>query len=86
MQDEIEFQNSDPSTPTPPVEVPAEALDEEVLIAVIDSFILREGTDYGVRESSMESKRRQVHEQILSGKVKIFFDPDSQSVNLVSSY
>lgn len=69
--------------PTPPVEVPMENLSEEILAALVESFVLREGTDYGLVEASHEAKQRQVMKQLESGKVKIVFDPDSESVTLM---
>lgn len=65
------------------IEVPAENLDQETLISVIESFILREGTDYGVSEVPLETKIRQVLRQIEAGEVKIVFDEESESVTLL---
>ena len=47
------------------IEIPSERLSRDVLGAVIEEYILREGTDYGVQEASLESKIKQVHRQIL---------------------
>lgn len=44
----------------PPVEVPRELLSHEAFEALVDSFILREGTDYGVQEIALETKRKRV--------------------------
>lgn len=59
-------------------------LQNETLMSLISSFILREGTDYGPIEVDYEIKQKQVHQQILSGKVKILFDPESESINLMT--
>lgn len=69
---------------TPPIEVPIEALSAELLDAIIESFILREGTDYGSVEFSLEAKLKQVRRQIEKGDVKIVFDPTTESVNLMT--
>jgi uncharacterized protein YheU (UPF0270 family) len=46
-----------PSQEAPdPIEVPYGELSAELLNAVIESFVLREGTDYGEREFSLEDK------------------------------
>lgn len=66
-----------------PVEVPPEALSQDLLDSVIENFVLREGTDYGAQEVSLESKIRQVRRQIEKGDVKIFFDQENDSVTLV---
>jgi uncharacterized protein len=68
----------------PPLEIPAEALSAEALLGVIDNFIQREGTDYGLNEISYDSKIDQVKRQIAKGKVKIVFDPNIESVSLMT--
>lgn len=68
----------------PAVEIPRQALSEKALLGVIEAFILREGTDYGAIEVSHEAKVQQIERQIESGRTKIIFDFDSQSVTLMS--
>ena len=55
-----------------------------VLHAVIESFVLREGTDYGEKEFSLADKVARVHSQLRSGEAKIVFDPESESVTIVA--
>lgn len=69
----------------PPVEVPFAALSEDALRGVIDSFIQREGTDYGSAEVSYEAKVKQVTAQILGGAVRIIFDPNFESITLMTT-
>lgn len=69
----------------PPIEVPLEALSPEALNGVIEGFVLQEGTDYGREEVSLAKKIEQVRRQIERGDVKIVFDPDSESVGLLTS-
>lgn len=69
----------------PPVEVPAEALSPEALAALIEAFVLREGTDYGREEVSLGTKCEQVRRQLERGDVKIVFDPQSESVGLLTT-
>lgn len=68
----------------PPVEIPADALGDETLVSVIEGFILREGTDYGSAEISLETKIEQIRRQLTQGRVKIVFDPTTQSVTLMN--
>lgn len=75
--------NSEKDLPAP-VEVPMEALSADTLHSVIESFILREGTDYGWQEVDHELKIDQVKRQLSAGKVKIAFDPATESVTLVT--
>jgi uncharacterized protein len=72
-----------PSEETPePVEVPYGELPAELLNAVIESFVLREGTDYGEKELSLEDKVARVVAQLKRGEAKILFDPESESVTI----
>jgi hypothetical protein len=66
-----------------PVEVPYTELPEDVLHAVIESFVLREGTDYGEKEYSLEDKVARVLIQLRRREAKIVFDPESESVTIV---
>jgi uncharacterized protein len=75
-----------PSQETPdPVEVPYRELPAELLNAVIESFVLREGTDYGAKEFSLEDKVARVISQLKKGEAKIVFDPESESVTIAVS-
>jgi uncharacterized protein YheU (UPF0270 family) len=52
---------------------------------VIESFVLREGTDYGVHETSLEDKVAQVLIQLRRGEARphITFDPATESISVV---
>jgi uncharacterized protein YheU (UPF0270 family) len=67
-----------------PVVVPCTDLPDELLHAVIESFVLREGTDYGEKELSLQDKVARVVGQLKSGKARIVFDPESESVSIVT--
>jgi uncharacterized protein len=69
--------------PAEPVVVPHTELAPELLYAVVESFVLREGTDYGEREISLEAKVARVINQLKNGEAKIMFDPESDSVTIV---
>ena len=66
------------------IEIPAERLSAEVLRAVIEEFILREGTDYGSYEVGLEDKIDQVKGQLKRGDVLITFDPATENCNLLT--
>ena len=66
-----------------PVRVAADQLEPDTLRAVIESFVLREGTDYGLHETTLEDKVAQVLRQLHRGEAHITFDPGTASVNLV---
>jgi uncharacterized protein YheU (UPF0270 family) len=65
-----------------PVEVPFSELSAELLHAVVESFVLREGTDYGEKEVALEDKVAGVIRQLQKGEAKILFDPESDSVTI----
>lgn len=74
-----------PDAPTlnEPILIPHGELSAEALRGVIESFVLREGTDYGEREHSLEQKVAQVHAQLVRGQARILFDPDTNTVTLM---
>ncbi|RYE91616.1 MAG: YheU family protein [Myxococcales bacterium] len=66
------------------MEVPLSALSPVALAGVIENFILREGTDYGERETSHEAKVEQIRRQLDRGDIKIVYDLTQQSVTLMT--
>jgi uncharacterized protein YheU (UPF0270 family) len=79
----------DPSIPYPddeeltPVPVPHTELSADALRGVIESFVLREGTEYGERDFTLDEKLTHVLHQLERGEAQIMFDPQSQSVGIV---
>jgi uncharacterized protein len=67
---------------TDAIVIPHGELSAEALHGVIESFVLREGTDYGEREYSHEEKIAQVRAQLERGQARILFDPESNTVTL----
>lgn len=65
------------------LEIPLNQLSADALRGVIDDFILREGTDYGPVEVTLEQKRAQILAQLRSGKARLMFDPRSQTCTIV---
>lgn len=66
-----------------PVPIPYEELSPDALRGVVESFVLREGTDYGTYEYSLEQKVAHVMKQLHNGEARIVFDPDTESVAIV---
>ena len=64
------------------LEVPIAQLSEEALLGVIEEYITREGTDYGLQEFSLEQKVEQVKRQLSSGRAIIVFDPATESCGI----
>ena len=67
----------------PPVEVPPGELSPTALRGVIESFVLREGTDYGGRDVSLEDKVAAVRAQLQRGEARILFDPVTETIDIV---
>jgi uncharacterized protein len=65
-----------------PVYVPHTELSADALRGVVESFVLREGTDYGEREVSLEQKLAHVFRQLERGEARIVFDPQSESIDI----
>jgi uncharacterized protein YheU (UPF0270 family) len=67
-----------------PVVVPYTELDADLLRSVIESFVLREGTDYGEREISLADKVGRVIRQLERGDAQIVFDPQTETVDIAA--
>lgn len=67
----------------PPVEIPHTELSPEALRGVLESFVLREGTDYGEKEYSLDEKVAHVLRQLERDEAQIMYDPNTESVTLV---
>ena len=68
------------------MEIPHNQLSEETLLAVIEEFISREGTDYGQRMYTFDEKVEMVRSQLISGEIKLFFDKETSTCNLIRVY
>ena len=65
-----------------PVVVPYTELAADLLDAVVESYVLREGTDYGEKEFSLEAKVAHVIGQLKRGEARIVFDPETETVSI----
>ena len=64
--------------------IPYKELSADVLTAIIEDFVSREGTDYGAVESSFGSKVSQVMRQLENGEAAITFDAEAETCSIVS--
>ncbi len=62
--------------------IPWEELEESTLYNVLDSFILREGTDYGRQELLLEEKRARLLAQLKAEKVVIVWSELHESLDI----
>lgn len=65
--------------------IPHKKLSEEALRGLVSAFIMREGTDYGERETPFSEKVAQVYAQLETGVAVILYDPRDESFTLVRS-
>lgn len=63
--------------------IPWQQLSHDALDGIIESFVLREGTDYGAEEKSFDEKKTDVLNQIKSGSIVIVFSELHESINLM---
>ena len=66
------------------VEVPWEQLESDVLHKLVEEFVSREGTEYGEQEVMLNTKVKQVIEQLKAKKATITFDPETQTTHIIS--
>jgi uncharacterized protein len=84
MSDEeslIEPSEDDEESPTE-LEIPFERLSADALLGVIEEYVTREGTEYGLNEVTLETKIAQVRRQLERGEVVVLFDARNETVNL----
>lgn len=67
----------------PPVVVPHDELSPDALRGVIEAFVLREGTEYGAHDVSLDVKVAQVMRQLQRGEAQIVFDLESEEIGIV---
>ena len=67
------------------VGVPVERIGADLLVALLEEFASRDGTDYGEREVSLEEKVSELRAQLSAGELQILYDADSEEWDLVSS-
>lgn len=63
--------------------VPWQAIEPQTLDSLIESFVLREGTDYGELEIALADKVAQVKAQLESGVAVIVYSELHETVDIV---
>lgn len=64
--------------------IPYQELNPDTLDALIEAFVLREGTDYGDTELSLQQKVAMVRTQIQRGTVVICYSEQQESFDLLN--
>ncbi len=65
------------------VDIDYRTLSTQALRGLIEEFITRAGTDYGVREVGLDDKVKDVERQLKSGDAKVVFDTVDECANIV---
>lgn len=63
--------------------IPYQRLSSDALRGVIEDYVLREGTDYGEGEYSLDQKVEMVHEQLRKGTASVSYDEESETCSIV---
>jgi hypothetical protein len=62
--------------------IPHQMLSPEALQGVIEAFVTREGTDYGIQDVSLATKILQVRQQLDAGTAVLVYDEDTESCTI----
>lgn len=65
------------------IDVPYATLQPETLRRLIEEFVTRDTTDYGVRQRTLEEKVADVMRQLRRGDVRIVLEQASNTINLI---
>lgn len=63
--------------------IPIDRLDTETLDSIIQEYILREGTDYGFEECSMDDKKQQIKAQLTRKEIVLVYSELHETVNIL---
>jgi uncharacterized protein YheU (UPF0270 family) len=65
------------------IKIPHSQLSEDALRGVIEDFVMREGTDYGHRDFTLEEKRDRVFAALEAATAWVTYDPESGTTSIV---
>jgi uncharacterized protein YheU (UPF0270 family) len=65
------------------MKIPIDELSDNTLTAIIEEFVLREGTEYGEADVSLASKIAQIKEQLAQGAIVLVYSELHETVNLL---
>lgn len=68
-----------------PIVIPYRELSAQALRGVLESFVLREGTEYGEHDVSLDEKVAQVLRQLERGEAQVIFHTVLESIDIVVS-
>ncbi|MBC7661868.1 MAG: YheU family protein [Chitinophagaceae bacterium] len=65
------------------MQIPIESISPETLKRVVEEFVTREGTDYGVSANDLQTKVEQVLRLLKKGDALLCFDTETESCHIV---
>ena len=63
--------------------IPLDTLPKETLSAIIENFVLREGTEYGSEDVALSDKIQQVERQLKQGSALLVYSELHETVNIL---
>lgn len=63
--------------------IPYQEIQPETLTALIQEFVLREGTDYGTEDIDLAQKIAQVKQQLVNGEAVVVYSTLYETVNII---
>ena len=63
--------------------IPPDRLPADTLQSILESYVMREGTDYGEVEKTLQEKTDDLKRAVAVGDVVIVYDADLDSINLM---
>lgn len=63
--------------------IPVEQISKEALYALVEGFVLREGTEYGDIDCALDDKVQQVLVQLTSGEALVVYSELHETVNII---
>jgi len=63
--------------------IPLDSLPKETLTAIIENFVLREGTEYGQEDVALADKIQQVQLQLKQGIAVLVYSELHETVNIL---
>ncbi|WP_441004187.1 YheU family protein [Pseudocolwellia agarivorans] len=63
--------------------IPIQDINPDTLFSIIKEFVLREGTEYGAEDVSIEEKVEQVRKQLNLGTAVLVYSELHETVNII---
>jgi uncharacterized protein len=65
------------------IRIPINELSQEALHAILEAYVLREGTDYGTQDVALEVKVQQLKSQLEKNDIVLVYDQTENQCNLM---